>query len=55
MPDIGNSHVIEWYLHLAIRAVNMDMPHLGIVFALMGYVDDRFAPDDWTRYDGELL
>ena len=58
MPDIGNSHVIEWYLWNALQ-VALDCSVYGTGYSLNGrwipIQDVKFAPDDWTRYDGELL
>ena len=44
--DIGNLHVIDYYLHRAIRET---------IAAVAPKPAKRFAPDDWSRYDGELL
>ena len=45
-PDIGNSHVIAWYLWSALHP---------IVRTYYRPTYERFDPEDWTRYDGELL
>jgi hypothetical protein len=46
-----NNHVIDWYLWQAIHATTY--VHKGTcVYRAIEY---RFDPDDWSRYDGELL
>lgn len=56
--DIGNSHVIDWYLWNALQ-VQLDVAVYGTGYSLNGrhipIQDVRFDPEDWTRYDGELL
>ena len=47
-PDIGNAHVIDWYLWEELHSepiIPEETTELG----------DRHDPEDWTRYDGELL
>lgn len=45
--DVGNLHVIDYYLH---------KENFGTSLArLIFQPADRFSPDDWTRYDGDLL
>jgi len=46
-----NNHVIDWYLWRALRNANGKLQALYWM-AERGY---RFSPEDWSRYDGELL
>ncbi len=46
-----NTHVIDYYLWLALHHRDGKLRAL----CAMGDRGYRFAPDDWSRYDGELL
>jgi hypothetical protein len=56
--DVGNLHVIDYYLHHGCH-IQADLYRSNLTWsqaARMCYVPcDRFDPEDWTRYDGELL
>ena len=58
MPDIGNSHVIAWYLWNVLQ-VEFDVINYGtgcsINWRWVPIRDVYFDPEDWTRKDGELL
>lgn len=45
-PDIGNAHVIDWYMYCALA---------HFAYGRLYDTGDRADPEDWTRYDGELL
>lgn len=47
MIDLGNAHVIEWYLWQAL--------HTGTHYGRLNDTGQYFPTEDWTRYDGELL
>jgi hypothetical protein len=49
--DVGNLHVIDWYLHRALRNGHGKVDCLHSMVQ-RGY---RFSSEDWTRYGGELL
>lgn len=56
--DLGNAHVIDWYLwremqHMLPRLAQGLRTPKRKWFTLIPA--DRFDPEDWTRYDGELL
>jgi len=58
-PDIGNAHVIDWYLWQALQ-VQLDCMLYGVGFSINGRCipPDQVIihdPEDWTRYDGEIL
>ncbi len=54
LPDLGNAHVIDWYLWRAVlKMFPTRYPALNTFLLLKdAYWHD---PEDWTRYDGELL
>ena len=47
--DIGNSHVIAWYCWRELRK------SAKLTRFLFESRHCRFASQDWSRYDGELL
>ena len=58
MPDIGNAHVIEWYLWQIIREPLRQIMSLSSNTPYILHSDltiESFDPEDWSRFDGELL
>ena len=56
--DIGNSHVIAWYLWQIIREPLrqiMSLPPNTPYKINSDLTIETFDPEDWSRYDGELL
>ena len=49
LPDLGSSHVIDWYLHKWSQQINAEWMDVWDPDSI------GFDPDDWSRYDGELL
>jgi hypothetical protein len=58
LPDLGNAHVIDWYLWNALQ-VQLDAFVHGTGVSINGrwvpIQEWRFDSEDWSRYDGELL
>jgi hypothetical protein len=57
VTDIGNAHVIQWYLHHERQAMIKQWDACARGFAELLKSDERilrFDPEDWSRYDGEL-
>jgi hypothetical protein len=59
-PDLGCAHVIDWRLWRALHTPNQWADESIIL--QWAYSSpwpstpaEFFPPDDWTRYDGELL
>ncbi len=56
LPDLGNAHVIDWYLWQALGITTARTNALITFFDETGRktYSERFDSEDWTRYDGEL-
>jgi hypothetical protein len=54
--DIGNLHVIDYYLHMEMLIAQFAVEGKGArPIPTTHQPAERPAPDDWSRYDGELL